>query len=356
MPMLVSGAEVDAEWLSTTLVSAGVLLSGHVTSVRAQRIGTGQAADSYRLTPSYAGGTGPRTLVAKVTSTDARSARTGAYGLYEGEVRFYEELATTLPVRTPRPYASEFDPGTGRFVLLLEDLAPAVGVDQIDGMTVDQAALALEQAAGLHSASWHDPDLAARPWLSRVRNGMLQIADALPGLGAKLSATFADVLDASDLAVALQLLDLIDPLKSVLDTRTALWHQDFRADNLLFDARGGEVPVAVLDWQTVTFGPALADVALLLGGSLPVEDRRAHEVDLVRLYHEALTAGGVSSYSFDDCWLDYRTTAVAGVFNGINGPVQVRRTQRGDLLWASWLHRHCAHASDLGTLDLLRDS
>ncbi|WP_344203623.1 phosphotransferase family protein [Aeromicrobium alkaliterrae] len=352
--MLVSGDEVDADWLTASLASAEALPSGRVTSVRAERIGTGQAADSYRLTPEYAGGAGPQTLVAKVTSTDARSARTGSYGLYEGEVRFYQELAPTLPVRTPQSYASEFDPGTGRFVLLLEDLAPAVSVDQIDGMTVDQASLALEQAAGLHSASWHDPVLAARPWLSRVRHAMLTVADALPGLGAKLSDRFADVLDPDDLTTALQLLDLINPLKSVLDTRTALWHQDFRADNLLFSARDGAVPVAVLDWQTVTFGPALADVALLLGGSLPIEERRAHELDLVRGYHAALVAGGVTSYSFDECWLDYRTSAVAGVFNGINGPVQVRRTPRGDLLWASWLHRHCAHATDLGTLDLLR--
>ena len=36
-------------------------------------------------------------------------------------------------------------------------------------------------------------------------------------------------------------------------------------------------PFAVVDWQTVGWGPAMTDVAYFLGGSLAVEDRRAHE-------------------------------------------------------------------------------
>src|SRR5690606_17604900 len=81
-------------------------------------------------------------------------------------------------------------------------------------------------------------------------------------------------------------------------------HGDFRVDNLLF---GGD-RVAVVDWQTVAHGPGLADLAYFLGASLPVEDRRAHERDLVAGYHQRLTAGGVD-LDFDDCWAGYRRYA-----------------------------------------------
>ena len=48
------------------------------------------------------------------------------------------------------------------FVLIMEDLAGSVQGDQFAGITVDEIALALEQAAGLHAPRWGDPTLADR--------------------------------------------------------------------------------------------------------------------------------------------------------------------------------------------------
>ena len=57
---------------------------------------------------------------------------------------------------------------------------------------------------------------------------------------------------------------------------------------MLFGETGADRPLTVVDWQTVTVGPALTDVAYFLGCALPTEQRRAHYDDLLRAYHEAL--------------------------------------------------------------------
>jgi len=52
----------------------------------------------------------------------------------------------------------------------------------------------------------------------------------------------------------------------------------------------------------------MADVAFLLGASLDQADASAPRVPLVGEYHRALSARGVSGYSWDRCWTDYRST------------------------------------------------
>ncbi len=65
-------------------------------------------------------------------------------------------------------------------------------------------------------------------------------------------------------------------------------HGDYRLDNMLFGADGADRPLTVVDWQTVTWGPAMTDLAYFLGCALPAEDRREHYDALLDDYHRAL--------------------------------------------------------------------
>ena len=47
-----------------------------------------------------------------------------------------------------------------------------------------------------------------------------------------------------------------------------LVHGDYRLDNMLFGEPGADRPLTVVDWQTVTWGPAMTDVAYFLGCAL----------------------------------------------------------------------------------------
>ena len=53
-----------------------------------------------------------------------------------------------------------------------------------------------------------------------------------------------------------------------------LVHGDYRLDNMLFGQPGADRALTVVDWQTVTWGPAMTDVAYFLGCALPSELRR----------------------------------------------------------------------------------
>ena len=92
--------------------------------------------------------------------------------------------------------------------------------------------------------------------------------------------------------------------------RHTLVHFDYRADNLFFDNSSGEV--AVIDWQSISQGGGAADVGYLMGQNLDNAVRREHENDLLRTYHATLEANGVTGYSFEQFFDDYRLGLVYG--------------------------------------------
>ena len=113
-------------WLSSVLRSD--------VSVRGtSRIGDGLVGMNIRLELDSDGSL-PATLVAKLPSPDPTSRATGiALRNYEREVSFYLEIAPTVDIRVPRCYHGEWHADSGDFVLLMEDLAPAVQGNQITG-------------------------------------------------------------------------------------------------------------------------------------------------------------------------------------------------------------------------------
>src|SRR5215218_6131167 len=106
---------LDPDGLSAALHAAGTLdPSVRVSAVDTAAVGTGQMGDCLRLALEYSAPTdAPPTLVAKVPSSDETSRATGmAMRTYEVEVRFYQELASRLPVRSPGCHHAEIDMAT----------------------------------------------------------------------------------------------------------------------------------------------------------------------------------------------------------------------------------------------------
>ena len=347
--------ELTPAWLTSVLCGAGALTGGVVEDFGFEPVGTGQMGDSFRLQLQCSpGADGPATLVGKFTAADAQSRATGvSMRTAEVEVRFYQQVAPTLPARIPRCHYAEVDPATARFVLLLEDLAPLSPGDQVKGCTVDQAADALEQLAKIHAPRWADPELERLDWLNRrdeEANSLL--AAIFPSFYDGFVERYADRLP--------------DPVRSVGDAffpRIAEYfaprpgprtvqHADYRVDNLLFGDMPGAT-VAVVDWQTVTWGPGAADLSYFLGGSLEIDDRRRREEELVRQYFDALCAGGVEGYRWDELWREYRRRAFDGLVMAVGAAMMVARTDRGDHMFLAMARRAAAHAEDLGALELV---
>src|SRR3990170_2506015 len=170
-PRLVSDpAMAGTRWLTEVLQYAGVLCDAVVTGVERQRIGTGQMGQNvaFSLTYDRPAPGAPATVVGKFPSPEPKSrAAAKTFRTYEREVGFYQEIADTVDIRVPHCYLADIDLATGDFVLLFEDLRPAVQGDQLAGCSIEQAMLAMDELAALHAPRWGDPSLASIDWLGQ---------------------------------------------------------------------------------------------------------------------------------------------------------------------------------------------
>jgi hypothetical protein len=343
-------ADLTAAWLTTAIGA------GDITDFTVERIGTGQMSECYRVQLSYAD-TAPRSdrpasVVLKVAATDPMSRQTGmTLGLYEREVCFYRDIAPRLQGPVSSCYHTGFDAASGIFDVLLEDANPAVVGDEIQGATTAQAQIAVTELARLQGPLLGDATLADAPWLNR---------DA-PINQALIAALHAGFVDRYGDQIAPQHRMVCERLVGGFDGYLAeeaaagrihgLVHGDYRLDNMLFGAGGAARPLTVVDWQTVTWAPAMTDLAYFLGCALPVEDRRENYDALLADYHRAL--GPDAPITLADVREGVRRQSFFGVMMAIVSSMLVERTERGDAMFMTMLQRHCEHVLDTDALAIV---
>ncbi|WP_426574000.1 phosphotransferase family protein [Aquihabitans sp. McL0605] len=338
---------LTAVWLSGTLGS-------EVRSVAVEQVGTGQTAATYRLAldaPDL-----PSALIAKVATGDAAARERVSFG-YQNEVGFYAHVAETVDVQTPRCSHAAISADGLQFTLLLEDLTPRVPGVQADGCPADRAEAAVRNLAGLHAPRWCDPELHHLEFLSGPTATDEESAAFLGEVATGATEEFieryaADLADAD----AATLRDAAAAVPAWLMARPepfSVVHGDYRLDNLMFGADADDV-VAV-DWQTLSVGPPLRDVAYFLGTSITTEARRADEVRLVATYHDALVARGIEGYSADRCFEDYRIGQLHGPLITTVGAIYspAARSAAADEMFLAMARRTCAAIRDLGSIALL---
>ncbi|MUL82544.1 MULTISPECIES: phosphotransferase [unclassified Mycolicibacterium] len=340
--------DLTCDWLTAAIGA------GQVGGFSFERIGTGQMSECYRVSLSYVdGATGPASVVLKVAATDPNSRQTGlTLGLYEREVRFYADIA---PALAPGPVApchhAAFDPQTGAFDLLLGDATPAAVGDEISGATAQQASVALTELGRVHGSMLGADVLSQAEWLNRE-------APINQALISSLYAAFADrysgLITAEQRQVCERLVESFDTYlaeEGAPERPQGLVHGDYRLDNMLFGDEGADRALTVVDWQTVTKGPALTDVAYFIGCALPVEQRRARYDELLAAYHQAL--GPDQALTLDQVREGVRRQSFFGVMMAIISSMLVERTERGDQMFMTMLDRHCSHVLDTKALDIL---
>lgn len=302
-----SPTEVTQEWLSQ--------IFGDVSSSRILTVinGTATKIQVEMDLPSQAA---PKRIWIK-SGMEPHSSRDGLEAVYAGESLYYRDIAGKYDTRTPACHFAATDE-KGHSIIVLDDLLEqgATFVDIVSAGSPDFVARALEAIARYQASSWMAPELADNEWL---RTGGSHYAYDLvswlytPDRWAEYSRLprfrklAPELRDPAILAKA---------HRQVLEDYCrrepwALCHGDchFGQAYLLPD---GEV--RLLDWQAVQTAHWSHDVSYFMAGALSVEDRRAHERDLLRHYVSKLKEFGVPDpCTDDDAWIAYRTTVLHGI-------------------------------------------
>lgn len=279
-------------------------------TAEAEQIGVGIGVSSALYRVGLSGQDCPDSVVVKLPALDEAAVFTSTMlRMYIREVRFFEELAPQAPMRVPKFHHGAVDEETSQFVVVMEDLGALRGVDQVEGMTMEDAGRAVDALARWHAQWWGAAEELATSGLTVHLNDPIYPA-VLPlvfGEGWEKLTREHDLPD-NVVAVGPRFADAIAGLLADLgQAPTTLCHGDYRADNILFDDDGEP---AVLDFQLIGTGAGAYDLAYFTTQSIRADDAATHERALFDRWRDGLEAAGVGDLDRDAEWLRYRKAAL----------------------------------------------
>ena len=314
--ILRSADEITPSWVSDCLRAAGAL-RGKVIDCEVTPVDDfGIMSDLLRVSLTYSNPSqsSPETLIVKLPSSDAKTREIGRGGrFYEREVRFYTELAPEGALPVPTSYHADFDPDSGDFVLLLEDLGVFRHGDQENEVGPARIEAALSHLARLHARWWESPTLADADWLLRWPD-----EESAAGAAGAFEASWAALVDRSEFPIPSWLQDNGAEIGKWMPRIAAemsgpprtLLHGDLHPPNVYFDDTNSEREVIAVDWQLAAHGRSTFDIACVLTTWLRPETRRQRWEKLLTGYQAQLIDLGIRTYSLKDCLRDYKLSVL----------------------------------------------
>jgi len=355
------GTAITAAWMGRALAAGGVTGTVAVESLEAVEIGHGRGfvTATLRCELTYADGdAGPQSVIAKLPSAEPKSLRMGKrLALHRREYEFYRHLAHDAPIHSPTMLYGDFEPGSHRFVLILEDLRHMEAGDQLAGATAEQARHVIREIAQLHGRYWNKTE---QPPFSRMfvvadprRRSAVQLfylanlATALRNFGHDFPDDLRDLAEVYGTRIA-------DHIRELAGEARTFTHGDLRLDNVFFGADGDSRSVALIDWQLSGISCGLSDVASFLTGSVPTEVRREIERPAIEEYAEIVRGMGAADVTFDYCWRLYRHHLLVRLLYavGICGGLSIT-DERGRRLIKVGLNRLLSAIEDLDAAECL---
>ena len=316
LPIPANAQALSSAWLTAALCQSipGVTVTAFQSAPLAENQGFFGSLMRIELDYAKSIPDAPRTLIAKFSSATP-AMRLRSVDSYEREVRFYQQLAPSTELPTPRCYYADINLATGDHIILLQDLTPLHSGSRVAGCTPVQARIAIHHVAQLHTTWWGRTEGEELAWL---RDGDLN-PDAEP-----LRQAYEQWWPAFYEQAQAQLPASLIPFSQHLGNHRAtlrkalfgaaprtLIHRDYQLENLFFGAGQGsglefDTEFAIVDWQFFSRGRCVWDVAYFLSESLLPDVRRAVEMELLAMYHQSLVEHGIGDYTFEQCLYDYR--------------------------------------------------
>lgn len=293
--------ELTVDWLQNAL--APCVGDARIAGFGSELIGVGEGfmGQLARISLTYAetDDGAPDSLIAKFAAAreDTREMARDQ-NLYRREIGFYRDIGQDVGIRVPACYYSDFHEDSQRFVMLLEDMAPGEASDQVLGTSRETSRLVIENFARLHAKWWNSDKLDDYDWAKWIINEM-PMEEGL----ARMRESIERVEETGEFdpyPEMKRLMHLLPPLFRLEPAPPfpfSLTHGDLRSDNIIQpSAKGGEF--CVIDWQLAGKGDPVNDIARWMAQSISIEDRRATEQALLKLYHDKLVEHGVKGYSY----------------------------------------------------------
>jgi hypothetical protein len=358
MSDLLTGADdMTPERLTALLQTADVLPQGRVREVEREPA-PAPNAHIVHLTLAYtpdAPADAPRRLVAKLPRPDRNYTDYDA--VRPSEAHFYQHLAPLIggpPL--VRCYAHAFDAAQGRGHLLLEDVSATHSVPPFpDAWPLPPSYTMLEAIVdalvACQAPCWDHPALATLP--GGYPTGASSSLATQKGVQAypQFAEALGDRLSPSVRELYARVLAAYPTLDRRFASRQHLTiaHGDFLLGNVLLPNDPARDTVRILDWEICSVNLGTFDLAEILSlhwdGGIASERERV----LVERYHAGLLARGVSAYSWEQCWEDYRLALLNHLFT----PVQQWADQHWPGFWWGRFERTVKRVRDLGCEELL---
>jgi hypothetical protein len=352
-----SPEEITPDWLTAALRENNVIDDAAITDISTEPIGAGAGflGQLAKLTLTYdrdeSGA--PRSLIAKLPTLDPGGREIGnLFRFYEREIRFYEDLAPVIDMGVPKRYYSAMDIAGDEYLLLIEDLAPAIVGDEASGVSIEAAELAIRSLAKFQAGWWGAPKLDELEWMPMVNAPVHQQAQgSYQQAWEPFCQMFGDRISPAMLQIGDEMRDhVIDLLNYHEPAPRTIIHGDFRGDNVFYGAGApGTKDFYAIDWQISSRGRGIFDVAYFLCSSVDPAIRKAHEMRLIRLWHDIIgEKADLSNYPYEQAVEDYRVSALyMHVYTVIGLGSLDFSNERGLLLFNEWLRRRSTAIEEL---------
>ncbi|MEM9226871.1 MAG: oxidoreductase family protein [Verrucomicrobiota bacterium] len=312
--------DIDVGWLTAALCENGFLEADNKV-VSFERKILGEARGFLSCVAHYClsfdndpGPEAPSSLVVKI-ETDSEAYREISQNLhaFEREIKFYQTVAPEAPIRLAKTYATVCQPPN--YAIVMEDLSHCTPGDQLIGMPYQQVEKLAAQLAQFQAKYWENELLAALDWMPTDNEVELHFQEHWPSFVEHYGEMIGPAAVTAGERMAPHMRWIHDELQRAPKT---VMHFDLREDNMLFGPIDTEDEFIIVDWQLTIRGCGAYDVARIMSGSETPEQRRGHQVEICKVWHEALLAHGVTGYSFEDALYHFKLSVMATCANPVN--------------------------------------
>lgn len=345
---------VDAEHLTHVLRRAGALVHGCVSQVQVDSASATVLSHIFRLRPIYEGGSSgdaPRSLILKAGLAD----RPG--GPWKGgmqEVAFYAEVAPAMPAGlVPRCFDAHWDPTSGAWHLLLEDLTEShlVATQWPLPPSYTQCEIIVRTRARFQAAWWDHPRLGTAIGSWQDASASYASLQSLRSQFTHFAAALGDRLSAERRQLYERLFDAAPRLLARYRSHRhmTIVQGDAHVWNCFLPRDGGPGDGRLFDWDSWRVDVGADDLAYMMAVHWHPDLRSRFEQRLLDCHHETLLACGVRGYDRQALQDDYRLS----VLWQITTPLWQHANSIPPVIWWNNLERIHLAIDDLGCRDLL---